>query len=152
VLGNLLDLKGFEYLDTVEIRAELATSCADADLDNSPTGDLSVEARGAGEGLTRIGDVPIYAVDSLVRRSPALQGTPAMADLGVRLSSDQARALDLAAGDRVEVRQGGAPMGLQVLIDDRVPLGCARVPSGIPGSEVLGDQIAPMTVAKTTTP
>ncbi len=152
VLGNLLDLKGFEYLDTAQIRAELAARCADADLDNSPIADLAVEPRGADEGLIRIGDVPMYAVDSLVRRSPALQGTPAMADLGVRLHPDQAHALGLVAGDWVEVRQGGSPMRIQVLIDDRVPLGCARVPSGVPGSEVLGDRIAPMTVVKTTTP
>jgi NADH-quinone oxidoreductase subunit G len=152
VLGNLLDLKGFEYLDTAQIRAEIAACCAHTNLDNSPTADLAVEPRGTGDGLTRIGDVPIYAVDSLVRRSAALQDTLAMANLGIRMHPDQARALGLAAGDLAEVRQGGAPASLPVLIDDHVPLGCARVPSGVPGSEVLGDRIAPMTVVKTTTP
>ena len=151
VLGNLLDLQGFEYLNTAEIRAEIAAVCADTEMDNAPAGDLAVESggppHGAEAGLIRIGNVPIYATDSLVRRSPALQRTPAMTGLGVSLHPDQARALGLAAGDLAEVCQGGEPVSMKVLIDDRVPPGCARIPAGVPGSEVLGDRIAPVTVA-----
>lgn len=151
VLGNLLDLPGFEYADTVSIRAELAALCDAARADNRPAGAFDAVPRALDEGLMRIGDVPIHALDALVRRAPALQRTPAMTELGVRLHPEQARALGLADGDLADIVQGGAPARLRVLIDARVPPGCARIPAGIPGTESLGAQIAPVAVAKITT-
>ncbi len=148
VLGNLLDLKGFDYTDTVQIRSELAARCADTLPDNTPLGDLGVESHGVGEGLIRIGDVPIYAVDPLVRRAPALQRTTSMGAFAVSLNAVQAADLGLAADDSVEVRQSGSAVRARLLIDDRVPPGCARIPAGVPGSETLGDQIAPVSISK----
>jgi NADH-quinone oxidoreductase subunit G len=149
VLGNLLGLPGFEYRDTAQIRAELSELCAGSRPDNAPLGDLKVEPRGLGEGLIRLGNVPIYAVDPLVRRSPALQRTPAMASaFAAYLHPDQASASGLAPGDPVEVRQNGNPVRTSVVIDDSVPLGCVRVPAGVAGSETLGEQFAPVTLTK----
>jgi NADH-quinone oxidoreductase subunit G len=149
VLGNRLGLPGFEYGDTAQIRAELAGLCADARPDNKPVGDLKVEPRGLGEGLIRLGPVPIYAVDPLVRRAPALQGTPAMASaFAAQLHPEQASALGLAAGDLVEVRQDGEAVRTRVEIDASVPPGCVRIPAGVAGSETLGDQMAPISLKK----
>ena len=96
----------------------------------------------------RIGNVPIYALDGLVRRSPALQRTPAMGAFGVSLHPEQASALGLTSEDRVEVRQGAVGVRAPVVIDERIPLGCARIPAGVAGSESLGDQIAPVSMTK----
>jgi NADH-quinone oxidoreductase subunit G len=151
VLGNLLGLSGFEYRDTAEIRAELGALCADVRPGNAPVGDLKVEPRGLGEGMIRLGNVPIYASDPLVRRAPALQRTPAMASaIAAHLNPEQAGALGLAAGDRVEVRQNGAAVRTRVVIDASVPPGCVRIPAGVAGSETLGDQIGPITLTKST--
>ena len=151
VLGNLLGLPGFTYRDTAEIREELASLCADAKPNNAPVGDLKVEPRGLGEGLIRLGSVPIHAVDALVRRSPALQRTPAMASVfGAYLHPEQAQTLGLSSGDSVEVRQNGAAVRARVLIDAAVPPGSVRIPAGVAGSESLGDQIAPVTISKST--
>ncbi len=122
--------------------------CEDAKPDNHPRGDLKVEARGPGDGLTRIGNVPIYAIDSLVRRAPALQRTPSAGGFGVFLNSAEAAANGIAEGDTVEVRQNGSAAKAQVSLDDAVPAGCARIPAGVPGSEALGDQIGPVSVTK----
>jgi NADH-quinone oxidoreductase subunit G len=48
----------------------------------------------------------------------------------------------------VAISQNGAAVQTRVLIDDRIPLGCARIPSGVPGSEALGDQFAPVSITK----
>ncbi len=149
VLGNLLGLPGFEYRDTAQIRAELSELCAGSRPDNAPLGDLKVEPRGLGEGLIRVGNVPIYAVDSLVRRSPALQRAQAMRPaFAAYLHPDQSSASGLAPGDPVEVRQNGSPVRTSVMIDASVPLGCVRIPAGVAGSETLGEQIAPVTLTK----
>jgi NADH-quinone oxidoreductase subunit G len=151
VLGNLLDLPGFEYRDTAQVRAELSVLCADAKLSNTPAGDLKVEPRGVGEGLIRVGNVPLYAADPLVRRSPALQRTPVIAGaFGVYLHPDEASAAGLAEGDQVEIGQNGSAVSATVMIDDSVAPGCARIPAGVVGSEALGDQIAPVAITKTT--
>ena len=149
VLGNLLDLSGFEYRDTAQIRAELGEKCADVKLDNAPRGDLKVEPRGAGEGLIRIGNLPIYAVDQLVRRSPPLQLTPVVgAALAAYLHPDQAAESGVADGDEVAVRQNDESVTMSVVIDDRVPPGCVCIPAGVAGSEALGAQIGPVVITK----
>lgn len=153
VLGNALDLPGFAYRDTAEIRAELAARCTHVRPSNTPVGDLKVEPRGLGEGLIRLGNVPIYASDPLVRRAPALQRTPAMASaFAAALHPDQMAALGLVAGDAVEVRQGGGAARTRVVADPAVPPGCVRIPAGVAGSEVLGDQMGPVTLTKSTGP
>lgn len=148
VLGNLLDLSGFDYSSSADVLAELQGLCEGAKPDNSPRGDLKVEPQGAAAGLTRIGNVPIYAVDSLVRRAPALQRTPSAGAFGAFLSAAEAAALGLAVGDTVEVQQNGTAAKAQVGLDDAVPAGCVRIPAGVVGSEALGDQIGPVSVTK----
>jgi NADH-quinone oxidoreductase subunit G len=149
VLGNLLDLPGFDYRDSAAIRSELAERCAGVTPDNSPRGDLKVEPRGAGEGLIRIGSLPIYALDPLVRRAVPLQRTPVMgAGLAAYLHPEQAVASGVVEGDRVEIRQADRAVPMAVVLDDRVPPGCVRIPAGVPGSEVLGAQIGPVVISK----
>ena len=149
VLGNLLDLPGFEYRDAAQVRSELSALCADSKLSNAPVGDLKVERLGPGEGLIRVGEVPLYAVDPLVRRAPALQRTPAMAGVfGAYLHPDEAGAAGLAEGDSIEIRQNGSAVSARVIIDDSVPPGSARIPAGVAGSEALGEQIGPVVLTK----
>jgi NADH-quinone oxidoreductase subunit G len=103
-------------------------------------------AAGDGATLIRIGNLPIYATDALVRRSPPLQRTPLAEPLAVHLHPDQASALGLAAGAMVRLRQtaGNGELGettAPVVIDDEIPLGCARIPAGVPGSAALGPAV-----------
>ena len=76
VLGNLLDADGFDYVDSEEIRDELKEAIGDASPDNSYKGTAAIpKPNGADEPAREI-DVPIYQVDSVVRRAAALQLTP----------------------------------------------------------------------------
>jgi len=148
VLGNLLDLEGFGQVSFEDVFAELQGFCDSAKPDNKPRGDLKVEPQGTAEGLVRIGNLPVYAVDTLVRRAPALQHTSSAGRLGVFLCGAEASALGLTAGDLVEVRQNGSSARMQVGLDEAVPPGCVRIPTGVAGSENLGDQIGPVSVTK----
>jgi NADH-quinone oxidoreductase subunit G len=72
VLGNLLNLPGFDYLSSEDVRDELKAQLGEVQPDNS----YAVGAlQGAAVGTAR--DVGIYATDAIVRRSSALQQTAA---------------------------------------------------------------------------
>ena len=79
VLGNLLNLPGFDYQSSEDVREELRARCAAAAAQEyrgahavTPAGAASA-AVAAGE--VRVIDVPMYQTDALVRRAPSLQKT-----------------------------------------------------------------------------
>ncbi|HLU07568.1 MAG TPA: NADH-quinone oxidoreductase subunit NuoG [Woeseiaceae bacterium] len=76
VLGNLLNLDGFDYLTSEAVRDELKAQLGDIVPDNAYKVTGSVERAIA---TAADSDVPIYAVDAIVRRAVALQLTPAAA-------------------------------------------------------------------------
>ncbi|MDH4316253.1 MAG: NADH-quinone oxidoreductase subunit NuoG [Gammaproteobacteria bacterium] len=73
VLGNLLDIDGFEYLSSEDVRDELLAALGSYKPDNryGNTRELPAPAKSNGAA-----DVPMYAVDPVVRRATALQLTP----------------------------------------------------------------------------
>ncbi|HYB66062.1 MAG TPA: NADH-quinone oxidoreductase subunit NuoG, partial [Steroidobacteraceae bacterium] len=79
VLGNLLNLPGFEYQSSEEVREELRALCT-APASQDYRGAHAVTPAGAASaavaaGEVRILDVPMYQTDALVRRAPSLQKT-----------------------------------------------------------------------------
>ncbi|MFQ5938390.1 MAG: molybdopterin-dependent oxidoreductase, partial [Acidiferrobacterales bacterium] len=74
VLGNRMGQPGFEQSTVWEVRAEIdAGNVVPSAALNKLV--LPNELEGEADALTRICEVPIYRVDGLVRRSPALQET-----------------------------------------------------------------------------
>lgn len=71
VLGNLLGLAGFDYLSSEEVREELRALCT-AGAPAGYQGRHRVTAEGRSEPVI---DIPMYAIDALVRRAPSLQKT-----------------------------------------------------------------------------
>jgi NADH-quinone oxidoreductase subunit G len=149
VLGNLLDLQGFEYVSSAQVCDEVRAAAEGVKPGNDPRGDLKGAAlTTTAEGLYRIGNVPIYALDALVRRAPALQRSACAGAFGVYLNPEEAAGMGVADGDRVAVRQDGSAVEARVVIDEAVPRGCSRIPAAVAGSEALGAQIGPVSVAK----
>ncbi len=149
VLGNLLELEGFDYRSSEEVLEELRKQCAHAKPNNDPRGDLKKlpPRLSNGDRLYRIGNVPIYALDALVRRAEPLQANAEF--LQVSLNPDQAAEMGLGAGDQVEIDQGEGKLAkAPVRLDPRIPRGCARIPAGLSGSEQLGPQIGPVSLEK----
>ena len=73
VLGNLLDLDGFDYQDSQQVRDELAEILGEIRPDNAYRGDRASAETAGGTGETQ--DVPMYRTDAIVRRSRPLQET-----------------------------------------------------------------------------
>jgi NADH-quinone oxidoreductase subunit G len=82
--------------------------------------------------------VPLYAVDAIVRRSVPLQTTADALPAAVYVHENVAKELGIAEGRPVTVRQAGCELALDLVIDNRVALGCAWIPAGVAGSTGLG--------------
>jgi NADH-quinone oxidoreductase subunit G len=73
VLANLLGLEGFDYESSADVLAELRTLAGSAAYDGRIAGTRAFRAER--RGTTTM--LPIYGVDAIVRRAPALQLTRA---------------------------------------------------------------------------
>jgi NADH-quinone oxidoreductase subunit G len=142
MLGDLSGRPGFGYFSVDEIRNEIATQCENIRLDNSAAATelgLSASVTVSGNRLLRISEVPIYATDPVVRRSPPLQETEdAKASRGAVVHPETAKRLRLTANSNIEIRQNGVSAQFALQIDDRVAPGCVWTPLGIPGMPLLG--------------
>jgi NADH-quinone oxidoreductase subunit G len=147
VLGNLLELDGFDQVASTEVRDELRGLTGEPGPEQSPW-PLPSSTPDKLDGTERVGDVPIYAVDPVVRRATALQRTRDAALAGAAVSASFAEALGLKEGDKVALSQNGHAATALLAIDPSVPDGCVRVPSGLPASEALGPAFGPMEISK----
>jgi NADH-quinone oxidoreductase subunit G len=78
VLGNLLGLEGFDYESSAGVLAQLREAAGAATYDGRFR---TSRAPGGGRGGESAA-LPIYGVDAIVRRAPALQKTRAAAGAG----------------------------------------------------------------------
>jgi NADH-quinone oxidoreductase subunit G len=129
VLGNLLGIGGFDY-DSAEgvMREALGEGNVAGRLDNR----LRSTACGAiapqrVDGLQRIGEVPIYGADAIVRRAPSLQKTRDAAPPAGSMNRALYEKLGLRDGDMVRVRQGAGEAVVPAAIDDKLPPDCIRL-------------------------
>lgn len=141
VLANLLAINGFDYASSEQICEELRRQVPERLKSFKPTA-WSFPATLPQEqstGLQRISELPIYAVDGLVRRAPPLQETHdgQIAD-GIHLHPEELQRLSLTAGQMATVKQDGAETRLAVVTDERVPPGCALLYSGQTATQKLG--------------
>jgi NADH-quinone oxidoreductase subunit G len=74
VLGNELDLPDCEYQSAAEISEALANEIGHVEANNDYTGRAAVSLQSVAVDALAL-DVPIYAVDAVVRRGTALQKT-----------------------------------------------------------------------------
>ncbi len=148
VLGNLLDVDGFEQASSSDVLEEARQAAEGKQLDNGVSADMSAERKLNGSGFTRIGDVPIYATDAMVRRAPALQQTADAIAAAIRINPAEAAKAGLAEGDMAAVIQDSSRAVLPVEIDPGVADGSVRVCAGLSGSESLGGQFGEVTLEK----
>ncbi len=149
VLGNFFALEGFQFQESAEVRDEVRRATDSAPPDNLRLwrripARLPASDHGS---LTRIGDIPIYAVDPLVRRSESLQRTVDSVTAACRINQRQARVLNLQEGVRILVTQDDAArVELPLVFDDRVADGCVQIVSAVTESAGLGASFGPVAV------
>jgi len=141
VLGNLFEVDGFDFVSVDEVRAELQSKTSSADqkeyqLQTSLLADVPSKATSE---IERIGVLPMYSVDSLVRRSQALQATKDISDASIIVSPSLAKKQGLKQGATASVSQNGNKITLPVIIDEGVADNSALVAAAINETSALAD-------------
>jgi NADH-quinone oxidoreductase subunit G len=143
-LGAELGLDGFGQVSLAELQSELASSIeGDADV-----GDWDGEVPTLKDGVYRVGEVPIYAVDGLCRRADALQSTK-LADVDyLGLNPADCDAMGLAEGATAIVTQDGVRAEVAVRALESVPPGAAWLAGATVVTAELGALVGPLSVEK----
>ena len=76
VLGNLLEIEGFEYLSAADVCDELKELLGEVTPDNAYHRKKALNKPNGEDAAASDVDIPIYEVDAIVRRATALQLTP----------------------------------------------------------------------------
>ncbi|WP_439671474.1 NADH-quinone oxidoreductase subunit NuoG [Cupriavidus necator] len=148
VLGNLLDVAGFDYETAESVRAEVLSAPVDAQLDNATDAPIRVAAAAA-NGIERIADVPIYHADPIVRRAESLQlSAAARRAMQIALPADLFASLGIQSGDPVRVTQGQGSVVLPAVLEATLPANTVRVPAATPAAMSLGAMYGTVTVEK----
>ncbi|NSX17420.1 NADH-quinone oxidoreductase subunit G [Cupriavidus taiwanensis] len=148
VLGNLLDVTGFDYETAESVRAEVLSAPVDGQLDNATDAPIRVSAA-ASNGIERIADVPIYHADPIVRRAESLQlSAAARRAMQIALPADLFASLGIQSGDPVRVTQGQGSVVLPAVLEATLPANTVRVPAATPAAMSLGAMFGTVTVEK----
>jgi len=154
VLGTLLGIEGFDIATSESVRDAVLGSPGQlaSRLDNAIDFVPSAPATAAASGIERIAEVPIYHVDSLVRRAPALQQTNDARRQRATMNAATLAKLNLTAGEFARFVQGdgerAAAAVLTAEVDERVPDGCIRLPAALPTTAGLGAMTGTVTAER----
>ena len=138
VLGNLLELAGFEQASSESVRDELRGKLGSDAVNNKQYPD-AIHIEPVQQGIERIAELPLYATDAVVRRATALQQTPDADTACIRINPADAQQQGFSHEERVGVRQGGVQTAVSLKIDSSVAKGAAALPVSIPVSIVISD-------------
>ena len=148
VLGNMLNVPGFDFETSEAVRAEALGDVSAIPSRLSNHIDAPVVPSAMPSGLERIADVPIYETDPLVRRATALRLTADARSAFVGLPPALFAQLGLRDGDLVRVSQGLATAELPARLDRTLADDVVRVPSGPVQTRTLGAMFGAITVTK----
>ncbi len=157
VLGNLLNVTGFEYDSSEAVRDEALQGVDVASKLNNTLNEnvgrampdmVGIAHPTKTDGLQRVADVPIYAADAIARRSAPLQATRDAAQPMVYMHSSILSTLGVQAGEVVKVSQGQGSVRLAVAADDKLPQNVVRVAAGHAATAGLGAMTGMITVER----
>ncbi len=153
VLANTLGLKGFDFENTDDVRAKMFEGERPADfarsrLNNNMKELVEIEVKIKTAGLQRIGEVPQYEADPIVRRSEPLQKTKYNIQRRARINPEDLRMMGIMEGDAVLVKQDQGSAILLVRSDTHVAQGCVRVAASHRQTVGLGDLMGDIEIEK----
>lgn len=139
VLGTMLGLSGFGYDSAEDVRQSvLPDAVLPATLFNNELSTIKISSAAVPDSVMRIGEVPMYQADAIVRRAVSLQKTRNAEAPVAEVHSGMLIALGIHSGAMVTVRQGEARAVVRVQTDDTLPLNCVRLASSHPHTAALG--------------
>jgi NADH-quinone oxidoreductase subunit G len=148
VLANLLNLNGFDFETSEDVRQQ---ALGDVDkIATRLTNRCSSSVKSVvtpPEGLQRLADVPIYAVDSTVRRADSLQRTADARVAHVGIGTELWDEMGLIDGMSMRVHQGQSSVVLPARLDASLAPQVVRVPAGL-ATTVVGPMFGTVRLEK----
>lgn len=137
VLGNMANLKDFDYVSSQDVRDEVHDQLnlmSSNKIQAYFPDELTAET-----GLMLISEVPMYQVDAVVRRSSALQQTAdnQMASIA-RMNKDEAEKQGVREANIISITQGENQITMPFEIDNNIADGCIYLAAGIIETSSLG--------------
>ncbi len=141
VMGNLLDLNGFDYMAVTEVRREIQSHCHEVALENKTVAladaRFDVPSRPGQGGYLRIAPVAMYGIDPVIRRATPLQGTEkAELQRHVLVNPSDAERQGWADDMSAAIEQDGVRVELPIRVDSGVAPGSVIVFSGAHAGEL----------------
>ncbi len=147
-LGGEMQLEGFAQVSLADLQTEMNGQIHAKDqsaLEHADCFRFEV-AKAEKDGLVRVGEIPMFSVDALCRRSLALQQTVHAESQFVGLNAADAKRLGLVDGGRARVRQGEHSVETEVRISPIVPTGAVWLRSATCLTRTLGAAVGPISV------
>ena len=147
VLGNLLDVAGFDFESSEQVRdAALGGNKQEfvSGLSNVVSAGIAVTIPSPVEGVERIAAIPAYAGDPVVRRAPSLQAAVESATPLARANAATLNALGVPCGGQIRV----AGIVLEAKADETVAPNCIAIPAARSETIPLGSLFGTLTVEK----
>lgn len=146
VLGNLANIKNFDYVSSEGVRDEVGdqfTMQSPANNSSYIPDELAVTST-----LMAISEVPMYQTDAVVRRSEPLQNTPENKRASLaRMNSKEAKKYKLSEAKMIKVTEGDNHLIMAFEIDDAIADSCIYIAAGIAQTSILGANFADVQVA-----
>jgi NADH-quinone oxidoreductase subunit G len=142
-LGAELELDGYSQVDHAALQEEMLAEIGQATFSAT---DVELNAANADGDLYRVGEVAMYSVDGLCRRSEFLQQTVHAETAFVGLSPVDAGSRGLVEGRDMKVSQGNGHITVPLRICDELPFGAVWLKSATNVSCALGDSYGPISV------
>lgn len=146
VLANIAKITGIEFVSSQDVRDEVQDLL---NLQSAKTLKQHVPENLDSEmELMAISEVPMYQVDSMVRRSEALQQTPDnLQSKNVRINSREAARYGLTELDTVTLSQNDKQLTVPLELDDAIADGCIYMATGLNETAQLATAFEAVTIS-----
>ena len=138
VLGNLLNMDGFDYQSSEEVLNEIKVFKGKGSAKLKVAENFEPQVEEASD-IERVAEVPLYAGDSVQRNAKPLQEmSNILKSTALRLNSNTAKKYNVFEAKTITVKQDGISQTFDLEIDDRVLEDTAHIATATPAAASLG--------------
>lgn len=148
VLANLLELPGYDYVCSSQIRDELTHSLEHAPKQSEKLSVAQNVTSAKSSALTAVFKWTMYANDLISRRAPALQATLNDAQKSVLINAKTAAAYGIKSGEHMIAKQEHSKIAVRVEVDDSVPDQSVVIPMGLKATAGFGKAFAQVSLER----
>jgi len=148
VMGNLFDIDGFDYTNSIEVKEELLGLTNNTQVDNVMAWECPEKLLTSNTGVVRISETQVYAGDSLQRRSVALHKTKDAHIAEIRISESLADSIGIKHGEHAIAIQNEQQVCLPVVVDNDISENSVLIYAGLQESSVLNGSFSPVTIKR----